>query len=140
MTKSLVTGGTGFIGAHLIKLLLERGHTVHTTVRSVSNKSKNQCLTDLQTAYPDRLFLFEADLLKSGTFTNAMKGCEVVYHVASPFMTPQQIKDGMKQIVEPAINGTKNVLNSVNEVDSVRRVVLTSSSMSTSRYKPLYQS
>lgn len=130
MVKSLVTGGTGFIGAHVVKLLLERGHIVHTTVRSLNNKNKIKCLTDLQTEYPQRLFLFEADLLKDGSYTAAMEDCEVVYHIASPFMVPQQIKNGQKEIVDPAINGTKNVLKSVNDTQSVKRVVLTSSSQS----------
>lgn len=128
MTKALVTGGTGFIGAHVVKVLLERGHTVHTTVRSLNNQNKLKCLFDLQSAHPERLFLFEANLLQTGTFQKAMEGCEVVYHVASPFMVPQQIKDGQKEIVEPALKGTKNVLDSVNGVESVKRVVLTSSS------------
>jgi nucleoside-diphosphate-sugar epimerase len=57
-----------------------------------------------------------------------MEGCEVVYHVASPFLVPQQIKIGMKECVEPALQGTNNVRQSVNKTETVKRVVLTSSS------------
>ncbi|KAH7363189.1 dihydroflavonol-4-reductase [Plectosphaerella cucumerina] len=119
--------GTGFVGIYVVKLLLERGHLVHATVRSLNNKSKCKPLLDLQTLYPDRLRLFESDLMRPGSFTNAMQGCTVVYHVASPFLVPDQIKDGYKDCVEPALQGTKNVLDSVNETESVQRVVLTSS-------------
>ncbi|KNG45287.1 cinnamyl-alcohol dehydrogenase [Stemphylium lycopersici] len=115
MSTALVTGGTGFIGI------------VHTTVRSLKDAKKCKPLFDLQATYPDKLLLFEADLLKEGSFFNAMKGCDIVYHVASPFLVPQQIKDGLKDCVEPALNGTRNVLQSVNKTEAVKRVVLTSS-------------
>lgn len=128
MSTALVTGGTGFIGMYVVKLLLERGHSVHTTVRSLKDAKKCKPLFDLQATYPDKLLLFEADLLKEGSFFNAMKGCDIVYHVASPFLVPQQIKDGLKDCVEPALNGTRNVLQSVNKTEAVKRVVLTSSS------------
>lgn len=127
MSTCLVTGGTGFVGLYVIKLLLERGHSVHTTVRSLKNKSKCKPLLDLQAQFHGSLQLFEADLMEAGSFAEAMKGCQVVYHVASPFLLPDQIKDGFKDCVEPALQGTKNVLESVNKTESVHRVVLTSS-------------
>ncbi|KAH7390204.1 dihydroflavonol-4-reductase [Cadophora sp. MPI-SDFR-AT-0126] len=127
MTTTLVTGGTGFIGLYVVKLLLERGHAVNTTVRSLKNPAKIKPLLDLQASYPLQLTLFEADLMKDGSFKAAMQGCTVVYHIASPFLVPQQIKDGLKDCVEPALQGTKNVLQSVNETETVTRVVLTSS-------------
>ncbi|PYH93389.1 NAD(P)-binding protein [Aspergillus ellipticus CBS 707.79] len=127
MSTCLATGGTGFIALYIVKLLLEQGHTVHTTVRSLKNTTKCKPLLDLQSQHPGRLSLFEADLMKDGSFQQAIDGCTVVYHVASPFMIPAQIKDGLKECVEPALQGTKNVLESVNQCQSVRRVVLTSS-------------
>ncbi|PYI09607.1 NAD(P)-binding protein [Aspergillus sclerotiicarbonarius CBS 121057] len=127
MAVSLVTGGSGFIGLHLVNLLLEKGHNVHTTVRSFKDIAKCQPLLDLQSKYPGKLSIFEANLMKDGSFTQAMQGCTVIYHVASPFLVPQQIKDGVKDCVEPALQGTRNVLESVNHCDSVHRVVLTSS-------------
>lgn len=127
MSVSLVTGGTGFVALHVIKLLLERGHTVHATVRDLKSKAKCKPLLDLQAQYPGRLHLLEADLMKSGSFKQAMQGCDVVYHIASPFLVPAQIKDGFKDCVEPALQGTKSVLQSANETETVQRVVLTSS-------------
>jgi dihydroflavonol-4-reductase len=54
-----------------------------------------------------------------------MEGCEVVFHTASPFLL--RFDDPQAELVEPALKGTQNVLNSVNATPSVRRVVLTSS-------------
>ncbi|KZL84912.1 cinnamyl-alcohol dehydrogenase [Colletotrichum incanum] len=127
MNKSLVTGDTGFIGLYVVKLLLERGSHVNTTVRSLKNTAKCKPLLDLQAYYPGCLSLFEADLMENGSFRPAMEGCEVVYHIASPFLVPQRIKDGLKDCVEPALQSTQSIFQPANEVESVRRVVLTSS-------------
>ncbi|KAI6452296.1 hypothetical protein MCOR22_000887 [Pyricularia oryzae] len=122
----LVTGGSGFIGLHVVNALLDKGYVVHATVRSLKNAKKTAGLNELQAKHPGRLQLFEADLLQPGSFQAAMQGCSVVHHVASPFMMAENIKDGQKECVEPALEGTKNVLASVDETESVRRVVLTS--------------
>ncbi|KAH7160397.1 NAD dependent epimerase/dehydratase [Dactylonectria estremocensis] len=122
----LITGGSGFIAIHLVHQLLQAGYTVRTTVRSLNNVPKVQPLRGLQEKYPSKLELFEADLLKPGSFETAMQGCSVVHHIASPFLMAEKIKDGQKEMVEPALQGTQNVLNSVNSTESVKRVVLTS--------------
>ncbi|MGW1747917.1 NAD-dependent epimerase/dehydratase family protein [Streptomyces sp. NPDC002092] len=122
----LVTGGSGFVGCHLVDRLLERGYRVRTTVRSVANSAKAAPLTALQGRFPGRLEIFEADLLVDGAFDEAMKGCEVVFHVASPFLMPEKIKDGQLDMVEPALVGTRNVLGSIERTADVRRLVLTS--------------
>jgi len=124
----LVTGGSGFIALELISQLLQRGRKVHATVRSLQNEQKVAPLMRLQAEHPNMLELFEADLLKPGSFDEAVEGCSVVYHLASPFLMAEQIKDGQKQCVDPALKGTQNVLNSVNAAEAVKRVVLTSSS------------
>jgi dihydroflavonol-4-reductase len=54
-----------------------------------------------------------------------MEGCELVYHTASPFTT--DVKDPQKELIDPALKGTANVLETANQVSSVKRVVLTSS-------------
>ena len=122
----LVTGGSGFVAAHLVQQLLEGGFSVNTTVRSVANGVKLQPLLEMQKRFPDQLKLFEADLLSPGSFDRAMEGCSIVHHVASPFLLPEKIKDGLKQVYEPALLGTTNVLNSVKRTETVTRVVMTS--------------
>ncbi|MBB3773462.1 nucleoside-diphosphate-sugar epimerase [Angulomicrobium tetraedrale] len=80
----------------------------------------------LQRQFPGQLTIFEADLLVPGAFDAAMAGCTVVHHVASPFLLPEKIKDGRQQMLEPALKGTRNVLDTVNRTPSVGRVVMTS--------------
>jgi dihydroflavonol-4-reductase len=120
-----VTGATGFVAAHLVKQLLEKGYTVHGTVRSLKDKRKYEYLYQLPNAETN-LKLFEADLLKDGSFDESIQGTSVVYHTASPFFLGES-KDPQKELVDPAVQGTLTVLQSAAKISSVRRVVITSS-------------
>lgn len=122
----LVTGGTGYLASWIIKQLLDEGKEVRTTVRDLSQKNKSAHLTDLAVKSKGTLTFYEADLLKKGSFAEAMAGCELVIHTASPFKI-SGLKNVQKELIEPALEGTKNVLESVNATESVKRVVLTSS-------------
>ncbi|CAN1797871.1 Phenylacetaldehyde reductase [Linum perenne] len=88
-----VTGGSGYIASWIIKLLLERGYTVKTTVRD-PNSNKTQHLLSLDGA-AERLQLYKADLTEDGCFDSAIHGCQGVFHTASPcfFQTtnPQRV-------------------------------------------------
>lgn len=122
----LVTGGSGFVASHVVRELLERGHRVRATVRDLSRSAKLAPLRALQATHPGRLDLFEADLLREGSFDRAMHGCRWVFHVACPFLIPGQIRDSYRDVLEPAMSGTGSVLGSVRRTMSVDRVVLTS--------------
>ncbi|QOV40045.1 NAD-dependent epimerase/dehydratase family protein [Streptomyces ferrugineus] len=122
----LVTGGSGFVGSHLVRRLLERGHRVHATVRDTAATAKLRPLREMQEAHPGQLSLFEADLLSEGSFDEAMAGCRTVFHVASPFRMPEKIKDGRREMVEPALHGTRNVLAAIERTPTVDRLVFTS--------------
>jgi nucleoside-diphosphate-sugar epimerase len=122
----LVTGGTGYIASWIIKYLLEDGYSVNTTVRKISDKAKYSHLTDIASKTKGKLTFFEADLMIKDSFLDSMKDVEIVIHTASPFIVTN-IKDAQKDLIDPAKQGTINVLNSVNETMSVKRVVLTSS-------------
>lgn len=122
----LVTGGTGYIASWIIKQLLDEGKNVRTTVRSLLDKKKYEHLSRMAESAKGSLSFFEADLLKKGSFLEAMNGCELVIHTASPFKI-SGLKDAQKELVEPALEGTRNVLESVNQTENVIRVVLTSS-------------
>ena len=120
----LVTGANGYVASWLVKKLIKEGYTVHATVRDKNNKSKVNVLESL-VEETNRLKVFEADLLVKDSFNKAMEGCSVVFHTASPFKL--DIKDPKKELINPALIGTENVLNSVNNSDCVKKVVLTSS-------------
>jgi len=121
----LVTGGTGYIGSWVVKGLLEKGHTVRLTVRKEGNKEKYQFLTDIAEINEGSLEIWEADLLRTGSFDEAAKGCDSIAHMASPFIL--NVKDAQKDLVDPAVRGTTNVLEAANKSNSVKKVVLTSS-------------
>lgn len=70
--------------------------------------------------------MFEADLRDKEAFREPMKGCSVVIHSASPFISTK-VKDPMKTLIEPAFQGTRNILEAVHATSSVKRVVITSS-------------
>lgn len=127
----LVTGGTGYLAGVLIKELLQYGLSVHTTVRDVSDQRRYQYLQDVadQSANNKKgtIKFFEADLLDVGSFKEAMDGCSVVFHTASPFTF--DFTDPQTELIDPAVRGTENVLQQANETPSVTRVVLTSSSL-----------
>jgi len=122
----LVTGGSGYIASWIIKFLLENGQDVKATVRDKSNEEKIGHLVKMGEKYSGKLELFEADLLQSGSFEDAMMGSELVIHNASPFKL-WGIKDPQKELITPALEGTSNVLYTANKTQSVKRIVLTSS-------------
>ena len=123
----LVTGATGYIAGVLIKELLEVGLTVHATVRDASKKDHFQYLQEVADKSLGKIKFFSADLLKQGSFKEAMQGCSVVFHTASPFVVTGKDVDPQTELVDPAVMGTENVLNEATNTLTVKRVVVTSS-------------
>lgn len=121
----LVTGATGYVAGRLIEKLLSEGLTVHAAVRDPDNAEKLKYLNALAEKTPGTIRYYKADLLKEGSYAEAMKGCELVYHTASPFTL--DVSDPQKDLIDPAKLGTRNVLETATQIDSVKRIVLTSS-------------
>ncbi|MCJ8313013.1 MAG: NAD-dependent epimerase/dehydratase family protein [Saccharospirillaceae bacterium] len=124
--KILVTGASGYLASWVIKQLLDQGHIVNATVRSLKDEVKVKHLLSMQSEFKHQLNLFEADLMLEDSFTAAMSGCDTVIHTASPYYLDKP-KDVYNDMINPAIKGTQNVLTSVNKIQSVKKVVLTSS-------------
>lgn len=80
----------------------------------------------MQRKWPGKLVLFEADLNAAGSFDTAAEDCVTVFHVASLFLMEEQIKDAEKEVIKPAIQGTRSVLAAVERSASVELVVMTS--------------
>lgn len=161
-------GAAGFVGSHLVQQLLEKGYTVHGTVRSLMPRdSRWTHLNQLAAALPGSLKLFRADLLEQNSFDEAVKGCRVIFHTAyvfimlllwnaqrfclqdsvlvrlvshscdfcqhiaapelrSPFII--DVPDPQKDLIDPALQGTRSVLASaLAHKDTIQRVILTSS-------------
>jgi len=121
----MITGATGYVAGWIVKKLLEDGITVHAAVRNPENKEKLKYLDEIAKNAPGQIKYFRADLLEMGSYDKATEGCELIFHTASPFK--MQVKNAQTDLVDPALKGTRNVLESANRTGSIKRVVLTSS-------------
>ncbi|KAK9473934.1 NAD dependent epimerase [Dipodascopsis tothii] len=119
----LVTGGTGFIGAHVVDCLLRRGLKVRIATRSAAKAEI------MKQDRPEHAHLIDYvtidDFEKEGVFHGAAKGCDGIIHVASPFS--YDVTDVEKELIIPAINGVKAIMEAAASEPAVQRVVLTSS-------------
>ncbi|KAF9871976.1 hypothetical protein CkaCkLH20_10608 [Colletotrichum karsti] len=126
MAKVLVTGGTGFVAGHVIDVLLQRGYSVLTTVRS---EEKAEAIHASFRSVPrSRLeTVIVPDIAANGALAAlGSHGLEAVLHVASPFH--YNVKDPKKDLIDPAVLGTSGVLKAIKEsCPDVKRVVVTSS-------------
>lgn len=111
--KAFVTGGSGFIGSHIVKKLVARGDTVHALARSEESAANLRQLGAT---------VFMGDITDSASLHPAMKGCDVVFHVAAWYKLGAP--DWMKA---EAINvgGTRRVLRLAHEL-GIPKIVYTS--------------
>lgn len=111
--QAFVTGGTGFIGANLIRLLLHQGYAVQSLVRSTSNPGNLQGL-DVEIVEGD---LNDPDLWRQ------MQGCQVLFHVAAHYSLWQADRETLYRC---NVEGTQHVLAAAKRA-GIERTVYTSS-------------
>jgi len=121
----LVTGATGYIAGHCIRELLEHGYRVRGTVRSLADPTKTEHLRRIAAQLRGSLELVEADLTADRGWRDAAAGCTYVQHVASPF--PAEVPKDEMDLIRPAVDGAKRVLQASADSGTVKRVVMTSS-------------
>ncbi|MDN3351957.1 aldehyde reductase [Actinomadura sp. DC4] len=121
MDLVLVTGGSGHVGSHAVRHLLQEGYQVRTTVRSPDRAAGVRA-----TAAGDGggLEVVSAELTSDDGWAEAVAGCAYVLHVASPF--PAARPADPDEVIVPARDGALRVLRAARDA-GVRRVVLTSS-------------
>uniref|UniRef100_A0A0A9AUM8 NAD(P)-binding domain-containing protein n=1 Tax=Arundo donax TaxID=35708 RepID=A0A0A9AUM8_ARUDO len=91
-----VTGGSGFIGSWLVRRLLDRGYTVHATVRNLQDEGETKPLQALDGA-GTRLRLFQMDLLDPASVRPAVEGARGVFHLASPMTLQAQDPEAISE-------------------------------------------
>jgi dihydroflavonol-4-reductase len=125
--KVLLTGISGYIGNHCAVELLKNGYSVRGSVRSLSKSEKVIAVIKKEVDPKDNLEFCELDLLSDDGWDDAMKGCEFVLHVASPFIILEPKDEN--EYIRPAVDGTIRALKAAKK-GGIKRVVLTSSMVS----------
>lgn len=124
MSTVLVTGGSGFVGSHVVLQLLNGGHSVRTTVRSVKKEASVRAMLRTAGADAGRLTVFSADLRSDSGWPEAVAGCDCVIHVASPLS--DSAREAEVDVIASARDGSLRVLRAARDA-KVKRVVMTSS-------------
>lgn len=112
--KALVTGGTGFIGSHVVRKLLDRGIRVSCLVRSQSSRSN---LEDLSVEF------VVGDLRDRSSLQQAVQGCQWLFHVAADYRLWAK---NPQELFESNVQGTENILEAAWQA-GVEKIVYTSS-------------
>jgi UDP-N-acetylglucosamine/UDP-N-acetyl-alpha-D-glucosaminouronate 4-epimerase len=119
-TVALVTGGGGFIGSHLVRRLLAEGHSVRVLDNFATGRRENL------EGVLDEIELIEGDLQSYERVHNAVRGCELAFHLGALPSVPRSIQDPLTSNATNVV-GTLNVLLAARD-EGVRRVVYASSS------------
>ena len=125
MTQVFVTGGSGFIGGHLISRLVAEGHNVQALARSDRSAKRLAALGAIPV---------HGDLLDSLSLIDACAGCDLAFHLAGE-TTP---RPRWQDCIRVNVNGTRTVLQACREA-GVRRLVHVSSEAVLSNGQPLRQ-
>ena len=120
-----VTGATGFIGSHIVDALLKSGYNVVAITRSGASDH----LSALVTAETAGTLEFRGgDLLQPGSYDAAFEGCQGIVHCAAVVSNANAVKSPQREIVDPSVQGTENVVSSITKMTTpVSRVVQISS-------------
>ena len=120
----LLTGITGFLGAHTAIQLLNKGYNVVGTLRDKKRASDIRAIIGEHVSSINNLTFAEADLNNAVVWSELTKNVDYVQHIASPF--PRKLPKNENDLILPAKNGTLNILKSAAD-NGVKRVVMTSS-------------
>jgi nucleoside-diphosphate-sugar epimerase len=139
-----IVGASGLVGSNIVKACLNRGYTIHGTMRDKDAPSKAPFLNAMVGA-SDRLSLFSADMTQEESVDEAMAGADCVFITcliptyAGPSGKPAREMDddqGYAEIIMPTVNGCLNIMRSAAR-HGVENVVICSSTSSTNPMPPV---
>ena len=113
-----VTGAAGFIGSHIVKILLEEGYRVKACVRDTSDPMRCDFLRAMPAYHTGRLTLHDGDVDKTGVFDEILSDCQGFCHVSH--VSDYGNEDYIQEVAS-------NLIASINASDTVCRVIFTSS-------------
>lgn len=125
----LVTGATGYIAKHIVRRLLDDGHTVIGSARSMARDAEMRAVLAPALADKgalDRYRTVALDLLQDDGWESAMEGVDVLMHTASPF--PLSQPKNPQDVIRPAVDGALRALRAARAA-GIGNVVFTSSSV-----------
>ncbi|SEB41360.1 dihydroflavonol-4-reductase [Tenacibaculum sp. MAR_2009_124] len=124
--KVLLTGISGFVGQHCAVELLKQGYKVKGSIRKLSKEQEVRRGIAKVVDAKDNLEFCKLDLLNDAGWEQAMRDCDFVLHVASPFVIAQPKDEN--ELIKPAVDGTLRALKFAQKT-GVKKVVLTSSTV-----------
>ncbi len=111
MKKALVTGGGGFLGSNIVRLLLDKGVAIRSLQRSYSPDLKNLGVE-----------IICGDISDRTTIINAAEGCDVIFHVAAK----AGVWGNYDDYYQTNVTGTKNIVDAC-QTHNIQKLVYTSS-------------
>ena len=118
-----ITGGSGFIGSYVTKMFLEKDYKVKISVTDIDKKDKYQHLMKFDNS--DNLEITTLNVNEITQLKEFATDCEILVHCGTPFQL--EFEDPQKELLDPTIKGTENLLRVISDIPSVKKVVLIAS-------------
>jgi nucleoside-diphosphate-sugar epimerase len=135
-SKVLVTGADGFIGSHLVELLIDKGYNVKAFVYYNSFNSWGW-LDSLPSDKLNKIEIFAGDIRDPNGVKTAMRDCDIVFHLAALISIPFSYHSP-DSYIDTNVKGTLNIIQAAKELKT-KRVLVTSTSevYGTAQYIPI---
>ena len=119
--KFAVTGGAGFIGSHIVKYLLQEGHTVKVIDNLCNNSNSNI------TNYLDQIDFYQEDIRDYEKVEKIIRGCDGIFHQAALTSVQESFLEPQKY-VDVNVNGSRNIIK-IAVKENIKVVYASSSSI-----------